>query len=147
MITGNKELDNIMEIAEAVFACPEAGKYTKSVEEAKYEAIQKALKTTQYYREHGFMSELVHAVFTKKMEMIKNANTVKDLKEIEKGSLPHFNGNNAEQPITALLIIIPNAFQNVNLAPAKTGRGRRSFGILRQREIEDLHSRRQGLRR
>jgi hypothetical protein len=54
---------------------------------------------------------------------------------------------NAEQPITALLIIIPNAFQNVNLAPAKTGRGRRSFGILRQREIEDLHSRRQGLRR
>ena len=93
MITGNKELDNIMEIAEAVFACPEAGKYTKSVEEAKYEAIQKVLKTTQCYREHGFMSELVHAVFTKKMEMIKNANTVKDLKEIEKGSLPHFNGN------------------------------------------------------
>ena len=36
MITGDKKLDNIMEIAEAVFACPEAGKYTKSVEEAKY---------------------------------------------------------------------------------------------------------------
>ena len=42
---------------------------------------------------------------------------------------------------------LATAFQNVNLAPAKTGRGRRSFGILRQREIEDLHSRRQGLRR
>ena len=76
MITGDKKLDNIMEIAEAVFACPEAGKYTKSVEEAKYEAIRKTLKTTQYYREHGFMSELVHTIFTKKMEMIKNANTV-----------------------------------------------------------------------
>ena len=70
MITGDKKLDNIMEIAEAVFACPEAGKYTKSVEEAKYEAIQKALKTTQYYREHGFMSELVHAVFTKKIQVL-----------------------------------------------------------------------------
>ena len=93
MITGDKKLDNIMEIAEAVFACPEAGKYTKSVEEAKYEAIRKTLKTTQYYREHGFMSELVHTIFTKKLEMIKKANTVKDLKEIEKGSLPHFNGN------------------------------------------------------
>ena len=93
MITGDKKLDNILEIAEAVFACPEAGKYTKSVEEAKYEAIRKTLKTTQYYREHGFMGELVHTIFTKKMEMIKNANTVKDLKEIEKGSLPHFNGN------------------------------------------------------
>lgn len=93
MITGDKKLDNIMEIAEAVFACPEAGKYNKAVEEAKYEAIQKTLKTTQYYREHGFMSDLVHTIFSKKMVMIKNANTVKDLKEIEKGSLPHFNGN------------------------------------------------------
>lgn len=85
MITGDKELDSIMELAEAVFVCPDPSKHSKEVVDAKYEAIRKTLSCTQHYRKHGIMSELVHAVFTKKLKMIKEADTVKDLKAIEKG--------------------------------------------------------------
>lgn len=93
MVTGDKELDSIMELTEAVFACPDPSKCSKAVIDAKYEAIRKVLSCTQYYRKHGIMSELVHAVFTKKLKMIKEADRVKDLKAIEKGCVPHFNGN------------------------------------------------------
>lgn len=93
MVTGDKELDSIMELTEAVFVCPDPSKYSKAVIDAKYEAIRKVLSCTQYYRKHGIMSELVHAVFTKKLKIIKEADTVKDLKAIEKGCVPHFNGN------------------------------------------------------
>ena len=93
MTTGTYELDNIMELAEAVFVCPEPSKYSQAVVDAKYEAIRKTLSCTKHYREHGIMSELVHAVFMKKLKMIKEADTVKDLKAIEKGCIPHFDGN------------------------------------------------------
>lgn len=93
MITGDKNFDNIMELAEAVFACPDPTRYSQTVVDAKYEAIRKTLSCTKQYREHGFISELVHAVFTKKLKMIKEADTVKDLKAIEKGCIPHFDGN------------------------------------------------------
>jgi len=93
MITGDKNIDNIMELAEAVFVCPDPTKYSQAVVEAKYEAIRKTLSCTKHYREQGILSELVHTVFTKKLAMIKAADTVKDLKAIEKGCIPHFNGN------------------------------------------------------
>jgi len=93
MITGDKNIDNIMELAEAVFVCPDPSKYSQAVVDAKYEAIRKTLTCTKHYREHGIMSELVHAVFMKKLKMIKEADTVNELKAIERGCIPSFNGN------------------------------------------------------
>lgn len=93
MITGDKEIDNIMELAGAILVFPDPARYSPAVVKAKHEAIEKALVCTRHYRECGIMSELVHAVYRKKMEMIQNADTVADLKAIEKGCIPHFNGN------------------------------------------------------
>jgi len=93
MITGDKNTDRIMEIAEAVFAYPEPSQYSEAVCNAKVEALRKLLKDTEYYREHGFLSELVHTVFTKKLKLIKDAETVKELHDIEKACVPRFNGN------------------------------------------------------
>lgn len=93
MITGDKNIDNIMELAEAVFVCPDPSKYSQAVVDAKYEAIRKTLACTKQYREKGIMSELVHAACMKKLKMIKEADTAKDLKAIEKGCIPRFNGN------------------------------------------------------
>ena len=93
MITGNKELDYCAELAEAILAIPDPAKYSQTVIKAKCEAIGNALSCAKYYRECGIMSELVHAVFRKKMKMIEEADTVADLKAIEKGCIPHFNGN------------------------------------------------------
>ena len=93
MITGDGEIDDILEFAEAICNFPEPGKYPPAVEDAKCEAILKILGTTRSYRQHGFMGELVHTIFRRKVEMIREAGTVKEINAIEKGSIPHFNGS------------------------------------------------------
>lgn len=93
MITGDREIDDILEFAEALCSFPEPGKYTPAVEDARHEAVLNVLRTTRLYRQHGFMSELVHTIFRKKIEMLQKAGTVKEIKMIEKGSMPHFNEN------------------------------------------------------
>jgi len=92
MITGDKKIDNVMEAAEAVFSLPNQSEHTPFAV-AKREAIQKLLQTMRYYRECGIMSELVHTVFSKKLKLFDQATTVKELREMEKGCLPHFNGH------------------------------------------------------
>lgn len=93
MTTDDREIDDIMEFVEAVCACPEPGEYVPAVEDAKYEAILKILSTTSFYRQHGIRNELVHTIFRQKIKMIRKASTVKELRTIEKGSIPHFDGN------------------------------------------------------
>lgn len=93
MITGNKDLDNILELAEAILAVPDGAQYSEAVAKAKVNAVEKTLRLTKYYREQGFMSELVHTIFEKKMKMIQEAGTVKDLEEIAKPATPRYNGN------------------------------------------------------
>lgn len=93
MITGDKKIDHIMEVAEAVFAMPDPSKFPEAVCDAKVSAIKKLLSDTQYYRENGYLSDLVHTVFTKKLKQIEGAKTVKELHEIERACVPQFNGN------------------------------------------------------
>lgn len=93
MITDDREIDDILEFIEAVCACPDPGEYAPAVEDAKYEAILKILSTTSFYRQHGIRNELVHTIFHQKVAMIRKASTVKEIKAIEKGSIPRFNGN------------------------------------------------------
>lgn len=93
MITGDREIDDIMELVDAVYACPEPGKYAPAVEDAKYEAIRKVLRSTSFYRQRGIRSELIRTIFRRKIEMLQKAGTVKEIKDIENGSIPHFNGN------------------------------------------------------
>lgn len=93
MTTDDREIDGILEFVEAVCASPDPGEYAPAVEDAKYEAILKVLSMTSAYRQHGIRNELVHTIFRRKIEMIRKASTVKELKAIEKGSVLHFNGN------------------------------------------------------
>ena len=93
MITGDREIDDIMEFTEALCSLPEPGKYAPAMENARYKTVLNVLRTTRFYRQHGFMSELVRTIFRRKIEMLQKAGTVKEIKDIEKGSIPHFNGN------------------------------------------------------
>lgn len=93
MITGNKEIDNIMELAESILSLPDGKPYSEALAKAKVNAVGKTLRLTKFYREQGYMSELVYAIFEKKMKMIQEAGTVKELEEIAKPAKPHYNGN------------------------------------------------------
>ena len=103
MTTDDREIDGILEFVEAVCACPDPGEYAPAVEDAKYEAILKVLSMTSAYRQHGIRNELVHTIFRRKIEMIRKASTVKELKAIEKGSVLHFNGPHSRRRLGSMV--------------------------------------------
>ena len=61
--------------------------------QAKISAIKDTIWRVANYRRQGIVSELVHTIFVKRMQLIGNAGTVSELKEIQAEPKPHYNGN------------------------------------------------------
>ena len=93
MFFNDESLDQLMEIAECTAHLPDPNTMTKSLFDAKADAIRKTLEATRFYRKQVIRNDLVHVIFTKKMKMIDEATTVAVLRQITEPPKPHYTGN------------------------------------------------------
>lgn len=93
MMTGDNLNDYALEVFLAASVIPEPGTCPDTVQAAKLEAVSKVLQRISFYRSRGFLPHLIHCVFAKKMKMISEATTVKDLRAVSDVPKPHYNGN------------------------------------------------------
>lgn len=93
MMTGDNLNDYALEVFLAASVIPEPGTCPDTVRAAKLEAVSKVLQRISFYRSRGFLPYLIHCVFAKKMKMISEATTVKDLRAVSDVPKPHYNGN------------------------------------------------------
>ena len=93
MMTGDNLNDYALEVFLAASVIPEPGTCPDTVRAAKLEAVSKVLQRISFYRSRGFLPHLIHCVFAKKMKMISEATTVKDLRVVSDVPKPHYNGN------------------------------------------------------
>lgn len=61
--------------------------------EERIKTLQSILQRACYYQERGMLDEIILAYFQKKIEMIQNAKTKGELREISKPPKPVYNGN------------------------------------------------------
>ena len=87
------ELDMIFEVADSFSVIVAKDGCPENVQRAACEAIQDSLNLVHFFRRQGIRSDLVHAVYEKRMELIKKATTVAELREIAKPAKPHYTGN------------------------------------------------------
>lgn len=93
MFFDNAELDTLMEFAEAATIIPDDdAELTDTLKGKKVEAAISCAKKAQWYREKRIRNDLVHIIFEKRMEMIRRAQTVGEIKEIMEGTKPTFDG-------------------------------------------------------
>lgn len=59
----------------------------------KLDALQQAVKLSDYYRSQGIDENLIRVIFRKRAEMIRQATTVAQLDLIVQPKPPHYNGN------------------------------------------------------
>lgn len=93
MMTGDNLNDYALEVFLAASVIPEPGTCPDTVRAAKLEAVSKVLQRISFYRSRGFLPHLIHCVFAKKMKMISEATTVKDLRAVSDVPKPHYNGS------------------------------------------------------
>ena len=93
MMTGDNLNDYALEVFLAASVIPEPGTCPDTVRAAKLEAVSKVLQRISFYRSRGFLPHLIHCVFAKKMKMISEATTVKDLRAVSDVPKPYYNGN------------------------------------------------------
>ena len=93
MMTGDNLNDYALEVFLAASVIPEPGTCPDTVRAAKLEAVSKVLQRISFYRSRGFLPYLIHCVFAKKMKMISEATTVKDLRAVSDVPKPHYNGS------------------------------------------------------
>ena len=89
----NKSPEELVELSEAAVVIVALGKQSGAVPKAKISAIKDTIWRVANYRRQGIVSELVHTIFVKRMQLIGNAGTVSELKEIQAEPKPHYNGN------------------------------------------------------
>lgn len=92
-MTGDNLNDYALEVFLAASVIPEPGTCPDTVRAAKLEAVSKVLQRINFYRSRGFLPHLIHCVFAKKMKMISEVTTVKDLRAVSDVPKPHYNGN------------------------------------------------------
>lgn len=90
---GDAEIDRIMEFAQAVCMMPDPAGESKSLSNARARAAQTTLQRAAFYRDRGIRNDLVHMVVEKRLKLIAEATTVKELKEIENEPKPRYTGN------------------------------------------------------
>lgn len=90
---GDAEIDRIMEFAEAACIMPDPATESKSLSHARERAAQATLQRAAYYRKQVIRTDLVHVVVEKRLKLIAEASTVKEIKEIEAEPKPHYTGN------------------------------------------------------
>ena len=91
--SGSAEIDRIMEFAQAACMMPDPQNESKSLSDARVKAAQTTLQRAALYRKEGIRNDLVHMVVEKRLKLIAEAATVKEIKEIEKEPRPHYTGN------------------------------------------------------
>lgn len=92
-MTGDNLNDYGLEVFLAASVIPEPGTCPDTVRAAKVEAVSKVLQRISFYRSRGFLPHLILCVFVKKMKMISEATTVKDLRAVSDVPKPRYNGN------------------------------------------------------
>lgn len=92
--SGSAEIDQIMEFAQAACMMPDSAVESKSLTNARARAAQTPLQRAALYRKEGIRNDLVHMVVEKRLKLIAEATTVKEIKEIENEPRPHYTGNN-----------------------------------------------------
>lgn len=85
-------IDAVMEIAEAAFAMAENDDLPKAVLRERKKSVEDTLDRVQTYRARGIRNDLVHTVFEKRLQLIKDAKTVQALKEIQSEPKPRYDG-------------------------------------------------------
>ena len=93
MFVNNPEIDEIFEFAECVAAMPDPSSCSKSLADAKAEALTDAWRRSRKYRSEGFRNDLVHVALMKRLKLIKKASTVAEVKEILAEPKPRYTGN------------------------------------------------------
>lgn len=63
------------------------------VRELRFNAIKKLQSRLAFYRERGYMEQLLCAIARKKAEMIMKATSKTEMEQIMKIKAPHFDGN------------------------------------------------------
>ena len=76
-------IDTVMEIAEAAFTDDLDEDLPKAVLREREKALTDTLNRVSAYRERGIRNDLVHTVFEKRLQLIRDAKTVQTLKEIQ----------------------------------------------------------------
>lgn len=92
--SGSAEIDQIMEFAQAACMMPDSAVESKSLTNARARAAQTTLQRAALYRKEGIRNDLVHMVVEKRLKLIAEATTVKEIKEIDNEPRPHYTGNN-----------------------------------------------------
>lgn len=72
---------------------PDPAGESKSLTDARARAAQTTLQRAAYYRGQGIRNDLVHIVMEKRLKLIAEAATVKELREIEAEPKPRYTGN------------------------------------------------------
>ena len=85
-------IDTVMEIAEAAFTDDLDEDLPKAVLREREKALTDTLNRVSAYRERGIRNDLVHTVFEKRLQLIRDAKTVQTLKEIQSEPKPRYNG-------------------------------------------------------
>ena len=85
-------IDAVMEIAEAAFVVAETDDLPKAVLRERKKSVEDTLDRVQTYRARGIRNDLVHTVFEKRLQLIKDAKTVQALKEIQSEPKPRYDG-------------------------------------------------------
>lgn len=87
-----KEEDEWVRLAEGLMAIPDEEDRSDAFYRAKMKAVWSILRRDRYYREQGMRENLINTVFSKKIELLKTAKNIKEIKEIGNPPPPHFNG-------------------------------------------------------
>lgn len=85
-------IDAVMEIAEAAFSVDPDENLPKAVLREREKALTDTFNRVSAYRERGIRNDLVHTVFEKRLQIIRDAKTVQALKEIQSEPKPRYNG-------------------------------------------------------
>ena len=81
MVVNDEKMDSILEVSESLFACLKVCDEKGTLATAKRNAIEETLKRVAYYRERGIKNNLVHTIWGKRMRLIKQAQTLSDVRQ------------------------------------------------------------------
>ena len=88
-----EDLNCILAVTEAIsdLLCDE--NLTDQMRSRKFDAVMQAERLNHYYKRENIDSSLIRTIFEKRMDMIRKATTVAELKRITHPKPPHYNGN------------------------------------------------------
>lgn len=90
---GDAEMDSMMELVQAACTMPDPASEPRSLSNARMKAIHTTLQRAAYYRKQDIRTDVVHMAIEKRLNLIANAATVAELKEISAEPRPRHTGS------------------------------------------------------